>query len=45
MNSVIEAVLSFWHFHPIWTIFLGVAFCPEIEIVIILLALIVAAAR
>jgi hypothetical protein len=45
MNPVIEAVLSFWHFHPIWTIFLGVAFCPEIEIVLLILALIASAAR
>lgn len=39
MNPVLEAVNHFWHVHPFLTLLLGVAFFPEIELVIVLLAL------
>lgn len=39
MNPVIVAVQHFYQIHPIVTIILGVVFFPEIELVILGLAL------
>jgi len=44
-DPIAEFVLQAWNIHPILTVFLGLVFFPEIEIVFALLILIAAFVR
>jgi hypothetical protein len=41
-NPIAEAVASFWNIHPILTVFLGLVFFPEIEVIVGLLMVVFA---